>query len=272
MTATAPTTEVVSGDARLVCEVAGTGTPVVLVHAGIADARMWGPLMPELTAHHRVIRYDLRGYGRSALPRGDFSHVEDLAAVVTALADQPVHLVGASLGGRVALDLALARPALVGSLVLLGAVVSGHDPDGEPPALWQKVVAANRAGDLDAVADAEARMWLADPDGSRLRAGVLDLVRAMNRIALENEHSGLGTDRPSDPPAVDRLGEISVPVLVVVGSLDLPDIRMAADLLVERIPGAVRADIADAAHLPALERPEEVAALVGRFLDGVGGR
>jgi 3-oxoadipate enol-lactonase len=271
MSGNAPTTEVASGDARLVCEVAGEGTPVVLAHAGIADARMWDPLMPELTARRRVIRYDLRGYGRSVLPRGDFSHADDLAAVITALADEPVHLVGASLGGRVALDLTLARPELVRSLVLLGAVISGHDPDAEPPALWQEVVTANRAGDLDAVADAEARMWLADPDGDRLRPGVLDLVRAMNRIALENEHSGVGTERPSDPPAVDRLGEISVPVLVVVGTLDLPDIRMAADLLAERVPGAIRADIDHAAHLPALERPEEVAAVVGRFLAQVDG-
>lgn len=264
-------TEVASGDARLVCDVAGAGTPVVLVHAGIADARMWNPLMPSLTGEHRVIRYDLRGYGRSPLPPGDFSHVDDLAAVVTAVADGPVHLVGASLGGRVAVDLALARPDLVRSLTLLGAVVSGYDPDAEPPALWQEVVAAHRAGDLDALADAEARMWLADPDGTRLPAGVLDLVRTMNRIALENESSGIAEEQPADPPAADRLAELDLPVLVVVGARDLPDIRMAADLLVDRVPGAVRADVEDAAHLPALERPDEVAGVVAPFLTRVDG-
>jgi pimeloyl-ACP methyl ester carboxylesterase len=265
------TTEIASGDARLVCDEAGVGSPVVLVHAGIADVRMWDPLMPALTEEHRVIRYDLRGYGRSPLPHGDFSHVDDLAAVVTALTAEPVHLVGASLGGRVALDLALARPELVRSLSLLGSVVSGYDAEAADPPGWQEVEAAERTGDLDALADAEARMWLADPDGTRLPAGVLDLVREMNRIALENEHSGAGTALPADPPAVERLAELDVPVLVVVGTLDLTDIRMAADLLVERVPGAVRAEIPDVAHLPALERPQEVAAVLGPFLARVDG-
>jgi pimeloyl-ACP methyl ester carboxylesterase len=265
------TNEVRSGDARLVCDTAGTGTPVVLVHAGIADARMWDPLMPALTADHRVIRYDLRGYGRSPLPPGGFSHVDDLAAVITAVAGQPVHLIGASLGGRVVIDLALVRPDLVRSLALLGAVVSGYEPDTEDPPGWQEVVAADQAGDVDAVADAEARMWLADPDGTRLRPGVLDLVRAMNRTALVNERSGVGTEEPAGSPAVDHLDRLAVPVLVLVGALDLADIRMAAALLTERVPGAEFAEVDDAAHLPALERPGEVAAVLGPFLARVDG-
>jgi 3-oxoadipate enol-lactonase len=265
------TTEVLSGQARLVCDVAGVGTPVVLVHAGIADVRMWDPLMPALTVDHRVIRYDLRGYGRSPLPRGSFSHVEDLAAVITALADGPVHLVGASLGGRVALDLALARPALVRSLALLGTVVSGYDPDADPPSLWEDVEAASRADDLEALADAEARLWLADPDGTRLPAGVLDLVRAMNRIALANERSGAATEQPADPPALDGLERLDLPVLVLVGDLDLTDIRMTAELLAERVPGAETVVIDGAAHLPALELPDQVAVHLRTFLTGVDG-
>jgi 3-oxoadipate enol-lactonase len=258
-------TDVSSGSASLVCDVTGAGSPVVLVHAGIADARMWDPLTPALSADHRVIRYDLRGYGRSLLPAGDFSHVDDLATVVTALAEEPVHLVGASLGGRVALDLALARPDLVRSLALLGAVVSGFEPDTEPPPGWDDVVAADRADDLDSLADAEARMWLADPDGTRLPGDVLDLVRAMNRTALRNERSGVGAEVPP-APAVDRLGELDVPVLVVVGALDLPDIHLTADLLTERVAGAERVDVDGAAHLPALERPAETAAALRSFL------
>jgi 3-oxoadipate enol-lactonase len=271
VTGAARTTEVASGDARLVCDVVGTGTPVVLVHAGIADARMWDPLMPSLTGDHRVIRYDLRGYGRTPLPPGDFSHVDDLAAVISALADGPVHLVGASMGGRVALDLALARPELVRSLAMLGAVVSGYEPDAEPPPLWADVVAAHRADDLDALADAEARMWLADPDGTRLPADVLDLVRAMNRIALASERSGVAEDQPVDHPAVDRLTDLDLPALVLVGTLDLADIRMAADLIAEHVPAAETAVIDGAAHLPALERPDEVGPVLATFLARVDG-
>ncbi len=263
--------EVRSGAARLLGDAAGAGTPVVLVHAGIADARMWDRLTPGLTDRHRVIRYDLRGYGRSAMPPGPFSHVDDLAAVIRATADEPVHLVGASLGGRVAVDLALSDPGLVRSLVLLGAVVSGFEPDTEPPATGAEVVAADQAGDVVALADAEARMWLADPDGTRLPPGVLQLVRDMNRIALENERSAAGIETHLEPPAVGRLGDLRRPLLVVVGSLDLADIRLAAELLTERVPGAEQAVVDGAAHLPALERPAEVTALLRRFLAGVEG-
>ena len=262
------TTEVVTDGARLVCHVDGpadgSGDPVVLVHAGIADARMWGPLVQRLLPGCRVVRPDLRGYGRSVLPPGPFRHVDDLAAVLAACSEGPVHLVGASLGGRVALDLALSRPAAVRSLVLLGAVVSGFDPDAPEPPLWDAVVAASRADDLDALADAEARMWLADPDGTRLPPGVLDLVRAMNRTALAAERSGIAEERPADP-AVDRLGGLDRPVLVVDGDLDLPDIALAADLLADRLPHAERVRLPGTAHLPALERPEEVADLLQRF-------
>ncbi|MCW2634126.1 MAG: putative aminoacrylate hydrolase RutD [Blastococcus sp.] len=265
MTEALGTTGIVSGGARLVCDVSGEGTPVVLVHAGIADARMWDPLLPALTAVHRVIRYDLRGYGRSSLPAGTFSHADDLAAVISSFADGPVHLVGASLGGRVSLDLALARPDLVRSLTLLGAVVPGFDPDTGPPAGWADVEAADRADDVDALADAEARMWLADPDGTRLPPGVLDLVRAMNRTALVNERSGVGTE-PEPEPVVGRLGELDLPVLVVVGSLDLADVRLTAGLLAERVRGAEHVVVDGAAHLPALEKPAEVGAVLRRFL------
>ena len=262
------TTTVVAGSARLACTIEGTGPTVVLVHAGIADSRMWDPLAATLAADHRVVRYDLRGYGRSPLPSGPFSHVDDLADVLAATAEEPVHLVGASLGGRVALDLALARPDAVRSLALFGAVVSGFEVDVPPPPLWEQVVAADAADDLDALTDAEARMWLADPDGTRAPE-VLELVREMNRVALVNERSGIAEERPVEPPAAERLGELDRPVLVVDGVLDLDDIRLAADLLAERLPDVQRERLPAAAHLPALERPGAVAELLRGFLDRV---
>jgi pimeloyl-ACP methyl ester carboxylesterase len=242
---------------------------VVLVHAGIADARMWDPFARILADERRVVRYDLRGYGRSALPPGPFSHVDDLAAVISATADEPVHLVGASMGGRISLDLALDRPDVVRSLVLLGTVVSGFDPDVAPPPLWAQVVEADRADDLEALADAETRLWLADPDGTRLPPALLDLVRDMDRIALRNERSGIAADRPGREPAVDRLDTLNRPALVVDGDLDIEDARLAADLLADRLPHVERVHLPGVAHLPALERPEEVAELVHRFLSTV---
>lgn len=263
---TTPQTTVRSGAVTFQVSTSGAGDPLVLVHAGIADSRMWHPLVPLLSDSYRVHGYDLRGYGATPLPPEPFRHVEDLAAVVRAVADGPVHLVGASLGGRVAIELALEQPELVRSLVLLGTVVGGFEPDVAPPPLWDAMVAASRADDLDALADLEARTWMADPDGTRLPAGMLDLVREMNRVALTNERSGVAEETEPEVASAERLDGLRVPVLAVVGELDQPDIHLAAELVADRAPGAVRVVLPRVAHLPALERPDEVAALVTGFL------
>ena len=264
------TTTIAAGDAALEVTRTGAGPRAVLLHAGIADSRMWRGLVPALEPTHEVLRYDLRGYGRTALPPGPFRHVDDLAAVIAATGGGPVDLVGASLGGRVALDLALEKPQLVRSLVLLGAVVAGFEPDVDPPPLWDDMVDAHRAGDLDRLADVEARTWLADPDGKRVPPELLDLVREMDRIALANERSGVAEELEPELAAVERLAELRVPVLVVVGELDQPDIHLAADLLAHEVTGARRVVVPDTAHLPALERPEAVGDLVAEFLSSQG--
>jgi len=254
-----------SADARLACEVTGDGSPVVLVHAGITDAGMWDGVLSRLVGAHRTIRYDLRGFGRSQLPPGDFSHVEDLAAVISDIVGGPANVVGASVGGRIALDLAVTQPALVSSVALLGSAVSGVEPEIDDPPMWDELLAAHRGGDLQRLADVEARMWLADPDGTRVPE-VLDRVRRMNATALGQQRAVVARERPIDPPAGDRLDQVRVPVLVVVGSLDLEDIRLTADLLAERLPTVERVDLPGVAHLPALEAPSQVADLLLDFL------
>ena len=169
-----------------------------------------------------------------------------------------------------ALDLAATRPDAVRSLVLLGAVVSGFDPDAPPPPMWDAVVAADRSDDLDALADAEARMWLADPDGTRLPDGVLDLVRRHepDRAWSTSARRPPRTSRPSRPRSTAcgrrrpgaRRGRRPRP------RGDRPDRRPARR---RGFPGRERVRLHGVAHLPALERPEEVAALVGDFLTGV---
>jgi len=257
-----------SADAELACEVTGDGSPVVLVHAGITDAGMWDGIVGLLARVHRTIRYDLRGFGRSELPPGDFSHVEDLAAVIHDLVGGPANLVGASLGSRIALDLAVTEPSLVSSLALLGPVVSGVEPEIDDPPLWDELLAAHRSGEVGRLAEVEARMWLADPDGTRVPA-VLDRVRQMDAAALARQRAVVARERPIDPPAGDRLNQVALPVLLVVGSLDLEDIRLTADLLAARLSRVERVDLPDVAHLPALEAPDQVADLLLDFLAGV---
>ncbi len=96
-----------------------------------------------------------------------------------------------------------------------------------------------------------------------------DLVREMNLIALENKASGLGDERPLEPPAVNRLAGIQVPTLVIVGDLDRPEIIQAADPLQLRIPRARRVVIPGTAHLPNMERPQGFNRVVLGFLEGL---
>lgn len=115
---------------RLYYEASGQGRPVVLLHPGPGDLELWTPQVPTLEARYRVIRYDARGFGKSDLPTGPFAHFEDLRRLLDALELKRASLVGLSLGGRTALDFALAYPERTDRLILANAGISGYQPKG----------------------------------------------------------------------------------------------------------------------------------------------
>lgn len=255
--------------AQIYYEIAGGGPAVVLVHAGIADNHMWDDQFDVFAKDHMVLRYDLRGYGQTAPVEGEFSQHEDLRALLDFLGVERAALVGCSKGGTVAMDLALTYPQRVAALVMVGSTPSGYQSEDEtPPPFWDDLVAAWKAGDLERVAEFEVRLWVdglaRTPD--QVDPAIRDKVRVMNLIALQNEKLGLGTERPLDPPAIERLGELHVPLLALVGDMDAPDIVAAASLMVEQIAGAQQAVIAGAAHLPNMEHPAQFNQIVGQFL------
>jgi 3-oxoadipate enol-lactonase len=250
-------------------EVRGDGPPVLLVHAGIADSRMWAPLAERLAAAgHTVVTCDLRGFGRTPLAPGIVSHPADLAALLDALGLVRVALVGASFGGLMALALALREPDRAAALVLLDAPLDEFDESDELVAYYDAEEALLESGDADGAVELNVRFWV-DRDGRRAaEPAVRDLVRTMQRDAIAAQDGVAAELEAPDPPVAGRLGEITVPALVAVGADDVPDIVRVGERLAEELPGAgplVR--IPGAAHLPALERPDEVAALVIAFLD-----
>jgi 3-oxoadipate enol-lactonase len=256
--------------AELQYEVAGEGSPVVLVHEGIADSRMWEPQWASFTPTHRTVRYDLRGFGESPIAPGAFSHAGELVELLERLALGPAAIVGGSLGGRVALEVAVARPELVSALVLVGSGLPGHDWSEETQAGWAEEEAALRRGDLDAAVEVNLRMWV---DGPRRSADDVDpdvreLVRQMQLRAFELQMPVDEEVRENllVPDLADRLGEIQVPTLVLTGEEDSDDIQAIADVLVAKLPDARRASIPRTAHVPSLERPEEFDRLVLEFL------
>lgn len=257
--------------ARLYFELAGEGRPLVLLHAGICDGRMWDGQFDALAVSRRVLRYDRRGFGRTTQGAGAFSHVEDLNALLSYLNPGRVTLVGCSQGAKIALDFALGRPEMVDSLVLVAPAVSGYTHKAAPPPQYEEIERADAAGDVGRVNELELQIWVDGPRRSpvEVERGVRELVREMNRAAL---NASAGEELPSGAAAAGRLGEVRVSALLVVGDLDTPQTLEAADALAAGIHGARLEIIKGTAHLPNMERPEEFNRIVLEFLnEDIGG-
>ena len=248
---------------------AGTGPPLLLIHAGIADRRMWDDVMPTLSRAHRVIRFDLRGYGETPLPDGPFAYTDDAAALLEALGISCTHVVGVSMGAGVAIDLALARPELVDRLVLVAPGLASWDWDETMSAFDDAEEKALGRGDLDEASWLNVRFWLDGPHRGPddVDAGLRNKVFQMQRRAFDWENpaaegSWLVADRHL------KLEQITAPTLVVAGELDQPDFGAIARHIAEGVPNARVEIIPGAAHLPPMETPEAFGSLVLDFLSG----
>jgi 3-oxoadipate enol-lactonase len=254
----------------LYSEAAGEGSAVVLVHAGICDSRMWEPQWASFPRSHRTVRYDLRGFGRSPIPPGSYSHARDLAEVLDVNGLERTSLVGVSMGGRVALELAIAHPELVESLVLVGAALPGHAWSEEIEAYGAVEDAALERGDLDGAVEANLTTWVDGPHRSpsmvdpELRALVGEMQRRAFELQLPVE--GKADEELLVPDAGERLSEVRARTLILVGHDDVSDMAVIAEQLEREIPDVRRASITGTAHLPSLERPEEFDKLVLAFL------
>jgi 3-oxoadipate enol-lactonase len=245
-------------------------TPLLLLHAGIADRRMWDPIWPTLTATRDVVRVDLRGFGESTEPpTGSWSPRADVLSTLDALGVERAHVVGCSFGAGVAVELALERPAAVASLVLAapgGSLITERTE--ELAAFWELEGKAVEAGDLDAAAEANVVAWVDGPHRGPdvVPASVRDAVRTMQRRAFE-----LTVDWPDEvweaeeeltPEPPGRLDEIAVPTLVISGELDIDAIRLTADHLLAGVSDVRAVVWPDVAHVPSMERPDDFAAQV----------
>jgi pimeloyl-ACP methyl ester carboxylesterase len=253
-------------------------TPLLLLHAGIADRRMWEPILPRLERARRVLAPDLSGYGERPLPEGEFSHVDDdVLAVLDREQVERVAAVGASFGGRVAIDLALSYPERVAALVLASPGLSGWDWSEETRAFGAREDELLESGDFDGAVELNLRTWVdgrgRGPDDvdadTRARVGEMQR-RAFDLLLQAYASEPHPEERELDPPAAERLAELSAPTLVIVGDLDLPDFAAIAHAIADRAPRARVLELAGVAHLPALERPELFAELVLAFLAEVG--
>lgn len=253
---------------NLYYERAGTGEPLVLIHAGIADRRMWDNQVHVLARHYQVIRYDARGYGLTPIGTGDYSRSQDLHALLQALDLSRATLLGCSQGGTTALDFALEQPGMTDALTLVSTVPSGYNFEGKPPQKLLDFMSAYQQQELDQAAELATQIWFDGPQrrpslvSSDLRDGVYRMIReviATSALALTGEKS-------AEQPAVDRLDHVQCPTLVIVGDQDDASIINIGDQLAANIPSAEKAVIQGAAHLPNVERPEAFNQIVLDFL------
>jgi pimeloyl-ACP methyl ester carboxylesterase len=254
--------------AELYYELAGAGPPLVLVHAGFVDRRMWDEQVPIFAQHYRVVRYDRRGFGNSTLTPGPFSHRRDLYQLLQFLGIERAHLLGCSMGGAAIIDFALEHPEMTTSLVLVSSALGGYQFQGDMPKPLQELFAALQANDLNRAAELAVRIWIDGPrrtpdqvDG-RIRAR----GRAMSLTALPNIFVA---EEPLEPSAFERLHELAAPTLVIMGELDDASIATMSEVLTTRIVGARKVIISGAAHLPNMEKPEEFNQRVLAFLHQV---
>jgi pimeloyl-ACP methyl ester carboxylesterase len=255
------------GQSRLYYEVAGTGEPtVILIHGGMLDNTMWDGQFAVLSQRYRTVRYDSSAHGQSDLPPEAYWDHMDLRGLMDHLGIERAVLVGLSMGGRVAIDMALEEPDRVTAVVAVSSGLGGYRFVSEYHLENKKtMVAAWKSGDFDAVVEGFQREWTDGPHrGPKdVDPKVRERVRFMARNTVESVMEG----RSIQPPAIERVGELDLPMLVVVGELDMPGIHEIADLLIAANPSAEMVTVPDVAHLVNLEKPGEFNRLLLDFLD-----
>ncbi len=243
---------------------------LLLIHAGVASLRMWDPVVPALEGDHHVVRFDTRGFGGTRTSDDPYSDRDDARALLDHLGIPEATVVGASRGGRIALDLALETPERVSGLVLVAAGVSGFPEVALPDAervLADEMDEAEAAGDWDRLADLEVRFWCIGPDrtAEELDPAFVRLSHDLNRANVAH-----AVEQPSpvplDPPAFGRLGELALPALVIAGAHDASVALRQFEYARDELPGAESYLFADSAHLPSLERPVEFAERLREWL------
>jgi 3-oxoadipate enol-lactonase len=255
---------------KLYYETNGQGLALVLIHAGFLDCRMWDSQFQLYSKNYKTIRYDVRGYGRSDVAKAKFSDHKDLDALLTHQNVARATIIGVSNGGRIALDFAVEYPEKVESLILVSPGASGYKASGpEEERLWNEFeeqmkpqeVAVRDGRAADAV-EMDVNAWASaqDPAGRQ----------RVREIAMDNFH--VNTDKPwqfvqiPNPPAFQRLSNIHVPTLFIVGDKDVRAQILTVDNLHSRIPGSAKVLIKGADHIPNMSTPEEFDRTVLEFL------
>lgn len=250
-------------------EIAGAGHPLVLIHGGLVNSGLWDDQFEVFAGQYRTLRYDVRGFGQSKSPTAYYSNHGDLRDLLDFLGIERATVLGLSMGGAIAIDFTLTYPGRVAALIPVAAGLGGYQvKDGSP--LRTELREAYESGDKPRAVELSLRLWT---DGPNRTPDQVDPI-ARERIRAMTIHTFDQPDtenwlQPLKPPAIDRLAQIRVPTLFVVGDQDVPDILDICDLIVTTVPQARKAVIAGTAHHLNVEKPDEFNRIVLDFLNSL---
>jgi len=237
----------------------GNGPVLLLMHEGVGDARMWDPVWQALTDVYRAIRYDVRGFRRSQPATEDYTLLDDALTVLSHFAVDAAHLVGCSMGGATAIQMALARPDQVKSIVLLCPGIPGYPYPELDPEVAARFEAAAAARDADGLIRLGLQEWGRSGDDPLVAKLMLAGFRAwenQRRFMQEGE------------PVLERLGELRVPIILMVGDADSPALIASNEVAAARIPGCELIRVPGVDHYPTVRVPELVTETILRHCTG----
>jgi 3-oxoadipate enol-lactonase len=250
-------------------EMTGEGDPVIFLHGMTLDLRMWDRQVASLRDSYRVVRYDMRGFGRSEPSTVPYSHAADLQALIEHLGLEMPVLVGLSMGGGAVINHAILYPGQARALVAICPSLGGYQRSKEFTDYQMALLQATAEGGIDAGKD----LWISGPLFDQLR----DKPAGEQLRTMVGEYSGWHWTHPDPgvplvPPAIERLEEIAVPSLIIIGEKDVPDCRAVADILVQRIAHAERLVFEEAGHMVNMEQPEKFNRSLQSFLQTIFSR
>jgi len=238
-------------------EVAGSGKPIVFVHGFTLDHTMWQSQVEFFSKDYKVLTYDARGFGKSSLPDGPYNHAADLRVLLKHLDIDQVHIVGLSMGGRIATNFALEHPGMVISLTLMDSALDGYKSEVD----WN--VHAKEQG-----LEKAKENWL-NHELFTVTQKRPEVVAALRSIV--ERYSGWhwlhhDLQDPSDTCARDHLHEIDKPTFVIIGEGDLTYFHNISKVLVAGIPDSQKVVVPDAGHMVNMEAPDKVNRLLACFI------
>lgn len=258
---------------KIFFELEGHGPALVMIHGGLVNHHLWDDQFDYFVHQdHQVLRYDVRGFGQSSMPDRAFAHHDDLKLLLDSLGIEQAIVMGLSMGGGIAIDFTLAYPDKVTALIPVAAGLGGFKIQSEVSQQTNTAIqAAYEAGDKPKAVELSLQLWTDGPAraASHIDPSVREKVRAMTAEVFDLPDYDNHFIQELTPPAIDRLAEIQVPTLFIVGDQDVPDILEIADIVTTRVPNARKAIITNTAHHLNLERPAEFNHIVLEFLQQV---